>query len=113
MAEYIEREAVFKQFDNGEADVVEIYPELSILKNTIQQMASDADDKGEKSFGLRLTVEDAFTLCKLEPVVRCRDCANLYGSMCTACGLLLRKPDDFCSRGERKDGADSDADGSV
>ena len=42
------------------------------------------------------------------PVVRCRDCANLYGSMCVACGLLLRKPDEFCSRGERKDGADHD-----
>ena len=25
--EYIKREAVFKQFDNGEADVVEIYPD--------------------------------------------------------------------------------------
>ena len=42
------------------------------------------------------------------PVVRCRDCANLYGSMCAACGLLLRKPDEFCSRGERKDGAEND-----
>lgn len=30
MAEYIEREAVFKQFDNGEADVVEIYPDGSV-----------------------------------------------------------------------------------
>lgn len=37
------------------------------------------------------------------PVVRCRDCAHLYGSICVACGLLLRKPDEFCSRGERKE----------
>ncbi len=37
------------------------------------------------------------------PVVRCRDCVHLYGTLCTACGLLLRKPDEFCSRGERKD----------
>ena len=44
------------------------------------------------------------------PVVRCRDCAHLYGSLCAACGLLLRKPDEFCSRGERKDGADHAAD---
>lgn len=41
------------------------------------------------------------------PVVRCRDCAHLYGSICAACGLLPRKPDEFCSRGERKE-ADSD-----
>lgn len=37
------------------------------------------------------------------PVVRCRDCAHLYGSLCAACGFLLRKPDEFCSRGERKE----------
>lgn len=40
------------------------------------------------------------------PVVRCKDCAHLYGALCTVCGLLPRKPDDFCSYGERKDGAD-------
>lgn len=44
------------------------------------------------------------------PVVRCKDCAHLYGTICTVCGLLPRKPDDFCSLGERKDGADHEAD---
>ncbi len=47
------------------------------------------------------------------PVVRCKDCTHLYGTLCTACGLLPRKPDDFCSCGERKDGTDSDTDGSI
>ena len=47
------------------------------------------------------------------PVVRCKDCAHLYGTLCTVCGLLPRKPDDFCSYSERKDGADSDTDGSI
>lgn len=37
------------------------------------------------------------------PVVRCKDCAHLYGTLCTVCGLLPRKPDEFCSRGERKE----------
>lgn len=40
-------------------------------------------------------------------VVRCKDCAHLYGTLCTVCGLLPRKPDGFCSYGERKDGADN------
>ena len=40
------------------------------------------------------------------PVVRCKDCTNLYGTLCISCGLMPRKPDDFCSLGERKDGAD-------
>lgn len=38
------------------------------------------------------------------PVVRCKDCAHLYVTLCTVCGLLPRKPDDFCSLGERKNG---------
>ena len=40
------------------------------------------------------------------PVVRCRDCKHLYGTLCTVCGLLPRKPDDFCSFGERKENND-------
>lgn len=42
--------------------------ELSVLKNTIEQMASDAEDRGERDFCIRLTVDDAFALCKLKPV---------------------------------------------
>lgn len=38
-------------------------------------------------------------------VTRCKDCAHLYGTLCTVCGLLRRKPDDFCSYGERRDDA--------
>lgn len=40
----------------------------------------------------------------MAPVVRCKDCTQLYGTLCTVCGFLPRKPDDFCSYGERKDG---------
>lgn len=38
------------------------------------------------------------------PVVRCKECAHLFYTMCAACGFLPRKPNDFCSYGERKDG---------
>lgn len=50
--------------------------ELRILKNTIEQMACDADDKGLTDFGLRLSVADAFTLCKLEPPHRWIPCSE-------------------------------------
>ena len=43
--------------------------ELSVLKNTLESMASDAEDKGQTDFGLRLTVKDAFELSRLEKVV--------------------------------------------
>lgn len=50
--------------------------ELSILKNTFEQMASDADDKGLADFGLRLSVADAFALSKLEPPRRWIPCSE-------------------------------------
>lgn len=99
MAEYIKREAVFKQFDNGEADVVEIYPDGSV-------------DYGFGASNIRDLV-NSVPAADVVPVVRCKDCAHLYGTFCTVCGLLPRKPDDFCSCGERKDGTDSDTDGSI
>lgn len=49
-------------------------------------------------------IEDA-PAADVAPVVRCQDCAHLYGTLCTVCGLLPQ-PDDFCSYGERKEGAD-------
>lgn len=41
------------------------------------------------------------------PVVRCKDCAHLFYTMCVACGFLSRNPNDFCSYGVIKDGGES------
>lgn len=41
------------------------------------------------------------------PVVHCKNCKHLFGTLCTVCGLLSRKPEDFCSYGERKDDTDA------
>ena len=41
------------------------------------------------------------------PVVRCRECKHYDGKwMCKISGVPSRKPNDFCSYGERKEGAD-------
>ncbi len=40
------------------------------------------------------------------PVVRCKDCKHEFGGSCIICGFQKRKPDDFCSYGERKEGAE-------
>lgn len=37
------------------------------------------------------------------PVVRCKDCKHEFGGSCILCGFQKRKPEDFCSYGERKD----------
>lgn len=36
------------------------------------------------------------------PVVRCKDGKHEFGGSCILCGFQKRKPDDFCSYGERK-----------
>lgn len=53
--------------------------------------------------GLIRLLEKASTVDAV-PVVRCKDCKHLFGTLCAVCGLLSRKPEDFCSYGERKDG---------
>lgn len=40
------------------------------------------------------------------PVVYCKDCKHEFGGSCIICGFQKRKPDDFCSYGERKEGAE-------
>ena len=68
--------------------------------NNERRITVDTDDV---HFGI-----DKIPAADMAPVVRCRDCAHLFGTLCAVCGLLPRQPDDFCSRGERKDGADHD-----
>ena len=41
-----------------------------------------------------------------EVVVRCKDCKHEFGGSCILCGFQKRKPEDFCSYGERKDGGE-------
>lgn len=55
---------------------------------------------------IALPIVDAAPTVDAEVVVRCKDCKHLFGTLCAVCGLLPRKPEDFCSRGERKDDAD-------
>lgn len=94
MAEYIKREAVFKQFDNGEADVVEIYPDGSV-------------DYGFGASNIRDLV-NSIPAADVVPVVRCRDCmhlvaANVNGKgipTCRVSGMEVA-PAEFCSRGEK------------
>lgn len=41
-------------------------------------------------------------------VVRCKNCKHEFGGNCIICGFQKRKSEDFCSYGERKDGADAE-----
>ena len=51
---------------------------------------------------------DKFPTIDAVPVVRCRECKHYDGKwMCKISGVPSRKPNDFCSYGERKEGADN------
>ena len=80
MAEYITKKAAIKAVENAPIELFQ--SEWEEIEEAIN--AAPAAD--------------------VVPVVRCKDCAHLYGTMCAACGLLPRKSNEFCSRGERRDG---------
>ena len=51
---------------------------------------------------------DKFPTIDAVPVVRCRECKHYDGKwMCKISGVPSRKQNDFCSYGERKEGADN------
>lgn len=103
MAEYIKRSAVFEQFDNADADVCE------------------TDDFGgvDYGFGMKNIKEliNAIPAADVAEVVRCKDCKDYDMGVCLKIysdgnvhpeAWQSRKPDDFCSYGERKDGGDAE-----
>ena len=80
MDEYIEREALILAF------------------NLTAERSGDPDCPWDMS-AIETEIE-AMPAADVVPVVRCKDCKHYQTDyMC-----FLRKPDDFCSYGERKDG---------
>ena len=97
MAEYIERTAVFEYFDNADADVCE------------------TDDFGgvDYGFGMKNIKEliNAIPAADVAPVVYCKNCKHYDMGVCLKIysdgnvhpeAWQSRKPEDFCSYGERK-----------
>ena len=80
MAEYITKKAAIKAVDNAPIELFQ--SEWEEIEEAI----------------------NAVPAADVVPVVRCKECAHLFYTMCAACGFLPRKPNDFCSYGERKDG---------
>ena len=67
------------------------------------------------SCGDHYTAEDVIMMIKTAPtvaavpVVRCWKCKHYDGKwLCKISGVPSRKPDDFCSYGKRKGGADNE-----
>ena len=91
MAEYIDREALRKGLENwrdAHADVDDGQG-CGLLEDVIWEV-------------------DAQPVADVAPVVCCKDCKHEFGGSCIICGFQKRKPEDFCSYGERKDGGDAE-----
>lgn len=97
MTEDIKRAAVFEQFDNGEADVIEMYPDGSV-------------DFGFGASNIRDQI-NAITAADVAPVVRCRDCKHSYedlGGLYCSFGPCVDCPvssDFWCANGKRRENA--------
>ena len=85
---------------------------LEIYKKWIPQLLSKEDEGDRRGVETCITVLGDMQTVDAVPVVRCRECKHCDPEnhhcdhhMGTA-APLRRKPDDFCSYGERKEGAD-------
>lgn len=73
-----------------------------LFNEQIEQGATDAFDAFDDALQDTPTVDAV-------AVTRCKDCKHYdIGGSCIICGFQSRKADDFCSYGERKDGADAE-----
>lgn len=95
MAEYIDREALFAEFDR-----------LGLGEHSIVEKVF--------SIGVR-TIIAGMPAADVAPVVRCKDCMHYDMGVCLKIysdgnvhteAWQSRKPEDFCSYGERKEGAE-------
>ena len=98
MTEYITKEAAIEAFMWGDTDVVEDYGDDCVFGFSREAIKSVIND---------------IPAADVARVVRCRECKHCDPEnyhcdhpMGTA-APLRRKPDDFCSYGERKEGADN------
>ena len=102
MAEYIEREALMRR-------IKEIHCAECDSYHGVRCRACWVDDT--------LDYIDSEPAADVAPVVRCKDCKHYDLGVCLKIysdgnahpeAWQSRKPEDFCSYGERKDGADAE-----
>ena len=90
------------------------YIERKVLDKAMTVAAANDKDKNRRTWAKAICILHDLPAADVAPVVRCWDCKHCDPEnyhcdhpMGTA-APLKRKPDDFCSYGERKD-SDSDA----
>ena len=87
---------------------------LEIYKKWIPQLSSKEDEGDRRGVETCISVLEDMQTVDAVPVVRCRECKHYeihkpkVLENCERNGyIILMKPDDFCSYGERKEGGDN------
>ena len=95
MAEYIDRDAIYKAFANACTDVLERASEIEYIAGF--------------SYELVIEILDNIPAADVAPVVRCRDCKYSYegiGGLTCSHGVCIdceAPPNFYCAEGKRKE----------
>ena len=120
MAEYIDRQALRKVLENWRDAHADVDDEqgCGLLEDVIWEVdAQPAADVAPVLHGRWEPCIDNAPTVDAVPVVRCKGCKHYDMGVCLKIysdgnvhpeAWQSRRPDDFCSYGERKDGADAE-----
>lgn len=84
------------------------YIKLDAIKARLEDLVDWCQDLRKPGLEQALAMLNEEPVADVATVVRCKGCKNEFGGSCIICGFQKRKPEDFCSYGERKDGADAE-----
>jgi hypothetical protein len=84
------------------------YIKRNAIKARLEDLVDWCQDLRKPGLEQALAMLNEEPVADVAPVVRCKDCKHEFGGICIICGFQKRKPEDFCSYGERKDKADAE-----
>ena len=84
-----------------------VYIKLDAIKARLEDLVAWCQDLRKPGLEQALAMLNEEPIADVAPVVRCKGCKNEFGGICIMCGYRNRKPEDFCSYGEKKDGGDA------
>ena len=80
------------------------YIKRNAIKERLENLVNWCQDLRKPGLEQALAMLNEEPVADVAPVVHCKDCIHYdIGGSCIICGFQSRKPDDFCSYGERKD----------
>lgn len=119
MAEYIERKRLEESFDNADPDVCESdldgHSDWGFGRENIRDVIRSVPAALHDVDRQRLAVSPGTATLDAVPVVRCKECVQYDMGVCLKIysdgnahpeAWQRRRPEDFCSYGERKEGAE-------